>query len=293
MKVTLSPSTTTTGTSYHGCPVFTAGSAYNQNISSAAVDPNSAAYISSMIQAGNTKSFYASTGVEKVNLAANSTPMLTVKPKVFYHTFPLPYPWTGGFYIEPTSDRHAMIVQAQTCHVYESYNTSYSGGVLSAYNGANWDLTKAFVPLARGTPGAMASGLSMFAGMVRWEDYQSGAITHALNWSAIAGTVSTNGYVSPASDTDHLAFKGSSKYQLPYGAHLRLKASFSTAGWGPQATMVANAMKTYGIYLADTGSTGNGLYFANASDGSNPWNSGDLTSLSKITLGNFDVLTLP
>jgi hypothetical protein len=139
----------------------------------------------------------------------------------------------------------------------------------------------------------MASGLSLFAGMVKWEDYQSGAINHALNWSAIAHSVSQYHFVVPASDTDQLTFNGTSSYQLPYGAHLRLKASFSTAGWGPQASMVANAMKTYGIYLSDTGSSGNALYFANAPDGSNPWNSSDLSALSQITLSDFDILTLP
>jgi hypothetical protein len=72
-----------------------------------------------------------------------------------------------------------------------------------------------------------------------------------------------------------------------------LKASFSTAGMGPQATMVIQAMKTYGIYLADTGSSTNALYFANASDGSNPWNSSDLSALSNVHLSDFDVLTLP
>jgi hypothetical protein len=51
-------------------------------------------------------------------------------------------------------------------------------------------------------------------------------------------------------------------------------------------------MKTYGVYLADTGSGKNALYFANAPDGSNPWNSIDLLSLSAITLRDFDVLTL-
>ncbi len=174
------------------------------------------------------------------------------------------------------------------------YNTSYSSAsnTLSAYSGANWDLTKPFVPLQAGAPSSVASGLSMFAGMVKWEDYQSGSINHALNWAAIGHTVSNWNYVLPASSTDGLSFAGSSSYQLPYGAHIRLKASFSTAGWGPQATMVANALKTYGAFLTDTGSSGNALYFGNASDGSNPWNSSDLGSLHKLTLSDFDVVNL-
>lgn len=278
---------------FNGCPVFASGNTYNAPVNSSAIDPHSSSYISSVQQAGDTAGFYASTGYEKPNQASGSTPLDTVHPKVSYHTFPVPYPWQSTFYIEKLSDAHAIVVQTKSCHLYEAYSTSYSGGSLSAYSGANWDLTKPFVPLANGQPSAMASGLPLFAGLARWEDYQSGSINHALNWAAVAHTVSKYGFVTPASDTDGLGFKGSSSYQLPYGARLRLHASFSTAGWGPEATMVANAMKTYGIYLADTGSSGNALYFGNASDGSNPWNSSDLSSLSKIHISDFDVMTLP
>lgn len=278
---------------YQGCPVFTAGDYYNAPVTNASVDPNSANYINASIAAGNSGGFYASIGYEKVNLANNTTPMLTVQPKVSWHSFSTPYPWASGFYIEPLSDAHAMVVQTQSCHLYEAYNTSYSSGVLSAYSGADWDLTKPFVPLSPGTPSSMASGLSMFAGMVKWEEYQAGSINHALNWAPPSHTAAQWHFVRPASDTDGWAFNGTSSYQLPYGAHLRLKAGFSTAGWGPEATMVAKAMKTYGIYLSDSGSSLNALYFANAANSTNPWNSSDLSALSSLRLSDFDVLTLP
>lgn len=288
---------------YYGCPVFTAGDYYNQGIINAATDPHDTDYISSIIQAGDTSGFYASTNVEQVNNANNQTPLLTVQPDVSWHQFPNPYPWNTAapwFYIEPLSDGHAMVVQTQSCHLFEAYNTAYSkptpsqpNGVLSAYSGADWNLRAAFVPLAPGNPSAMASGLPLFAGMVKWEEYSNGCICHALNWTAIEHTVAQYLFVTPASDTDQLKFNGTSSYQMPYGAHLRLKSTFSTNGWGPQATAVAKAMKTYGIYLADTGTSGNGLYFANKQDGSNPWNSSDLASLGSITMSDFDVLTLP
>ncbi len=276
---------------FYGCPVFQG--TYNRPVTNAAVDPDSSQYISSVIQAGDTEGFYASTGVEQVNLADDTTPLVTVHQKVQWHQFPVPYPWQSGFYIEPLGDAHAMIVQTDSCHLYESYSTTYSKGTLSAYSGANWDMTTRFVPLAPGNPSAMASGLSLFAGMVKWEDYESGEIDHALDWSAIAHTVAESDFVKPASDTDHLQFDGNSQFQLPYGARLRLKSSFSTYGWGPQATMVANAMKTYGVYLSDTGSSANGLYFANASGGSDPWSSTDLSALGQIHVGDFDVIKLP
>ena len=278
---------------YYGCPVFKSGSAYNRNVTGAAIDPNSAAYINSVIQAGDTYGFYASTGVEQVNLADNNTPLLVVQQKVQYHKFPVKYPWASNFYIEPLGDGHAMVVQTQSCHLYEAYDTTYSNGTLSAYSGANWSMKSRFVPLPPNTPSSMASGLSLFAGTVKWEEYQGGSIDHALNWAGIAHTVSQYQFVKPASDTGGMPFYGSSKYQLPWGARLRLKASFSMSGWGPQATMVGTAMKTYGIFLSDTGSSSNALYFANASDGSNPWDWRDLSSLSQITIDDFDVIKLP
>jgi hypothetical protein len=277
---------------YHGCAVFAADSYYNAVVTDAEPDPNSAGYIGSVIQAGDRFGFDASTGVERVNLATDLTPLHKVQPQVDYNHFPILYPWESGFFIEPLGDRHAMVVQTQKCRLYESYSTTFADGTLRAYSGANWDMTKRFAPLAPGRTSAMASGLSLFAGMVRWEDYQSGSIRHALNWDGIAHTVSQYGFVRPASDTDRLPFYGSSSYQLPYGAHLRLRPSYSTAGWGPQARMVAIAMKTYGIYLADTGTGFNSLYFANAADRTNPWDPHDLASLSQIKVSDFVVLKL-
>lgn len=278
---------------YHGCSVFAPNDYYSALVTHARVDPKSGAFIASVIEAGDRSGFFASIGVEQINLADDATPKLKVHPKVKYHRFPVPYPWKARFFIEPLADHHAMVVQHQTCHLYESYGTSFSDGTLSAFDGANWDLTKRFKPLGPGHPSAMASGMALFAGTVTWEDYQSHCICHALDWSGIAHTVSQDGFVRPASDTDRLSFHGHDSYELPYGAHLRLRASFSTAGWGPQATMVATAMKRYGIYLADTGADVNALYFANADDGTDPWNASDLAALSRIHLGDFDVLKLP
>jgi hypothetical protein len=282
-----------TGSTFYGCPAFRDKETYNKVITNAKIDPDSQSYIDSVIQAGDTYGFYASTGIEQINLADNSTRLHTVKPKSKYHEFPDPYPWQTGYYIEPGGDAHAMVVQTKTCRLYEAYSTSYVYDVLSAYSGANWHLKRRFVPLPAGSPSAMSSGLSIFAGIVRWDDYESGSIDHALNWDGIAHTVSQYGYVRPASATDRLPFYGNSSYQMPWGARIRLKASFSTYGWGPQSTMVANALKTYGAYLADTGSSANGLYFANAEDGTNPWDWADLSALGQITMDDFDVIKLP
>ncbi|MGZ3503350.1 MAG: hypothetical protein ACXWNK_04260 [Vulcanimicrobiaceae bacterium] len=275
---------------FEGCPIFTADDYYNANISHAAADPHSANYIAAARAAGNTSGFRASTGAEFVNIANSSTPRLAVHPDTAWHVFANPYPWGSSFRIEPAGDRHAIVLDTSTCHLYEADSTVYSGGRLSAYSSADWSLTQPFRPPASG-PSAMASGLSIFAGMVKWEEVQSGAINHALNWEAPAHTFGNGIYMRPASNGEAYTFNGRS-YALPYGAHLRLKASFDISNFPPQAKIVAQAMKVYGIYLSDTGSNGNGLYFANALDGTNPWDGSDLSALGRINISDFDVLPI-
>jgi hypothetical protein len=278
--------------------VFTAGDWYNQSVSLAGVDPNSANYIASAA-ALDTSGFYLSTGVEHANMAGMGTPTYTVHATVPYHQNEWnanpPWPWMPSYLIEPLSDKHAIVFRASipTCRLFETYGTVWSAGVFSAYSGWSWDLTQPFVALPAGWPSAMASGLSLFAGAVKSEEIQSGVINHALNWGGTAHSFAQWSFVSPASDTDGLAFQGGNpSYQLPYGAHLRLKASFNDAGFGPQAKAITKALKTYGMFLADTGSS-NALYGIESQDGLNHWNGGDLGSLGNLHITDFEVLSLP
>lgn len=275
------------------CPFFTPGDYYTRDVSGAQVDPASSRYIDSMEDAGNRGGFWAAANpVEFINVANAFAPRRLVRQKVPYHRFDRAYPWNDTFHIEPLSDAHAIVVDTSTCELYETYETSYASGTLSAYSGAYWNLRRPFVPLPGGTPSAMASGLSLYAGMITWEDVARGHIDHALNWSAPAGTVAQFDYVRPASDTDQLPFKGTSAYRLPYGAHLRLRASFDLSRFGPQSRAIAQAMKRYGIFLADTGSDDNGLYSAMPLDGRNHWDARDLAALDSIHITDFEVLRL-
>ncbi|HZY96821.1 MAG TPA: hypothetical protein VFE35_06940 [Candidatus Cybelea sp.] len=274
------------------CPAFAPGPYYTRPIASAPVDADSSQYIRSMIDAGSTGGFWiAAEPAETVNVAGPKTPVYRVHPKVPYHAFGEPYPWDADFHIEPLSDAHAIVVRAPSCDLYETYDTTFTNGVFSAYSGAHWNLRRAFLPLEPGTPSAMASGLSLYAGMVRWEEVASGEIRHALNWAAPAGTVAQWSFVRPASDAEGIRFKGTGKYRLPYGARLRLRASFDISRFGPQSATIARAMKRYGIYLADTARE-NELYNAMPFIGSNRWNRADLEALASIHIGDFEVLSL-
>jgi hypothetical protein len=276
-----------------GCPTFAPGPYYTRPVVSATVDRNSTNYLRSAIEAGNSGGFWiAANPVESVNVASSSTPTYRVRPKVAYHSFETPYPWDANFFIEPLSDAHAIVVRPETCDLYETYNTTFTNGVLWAYSGAHWNLRHPFVPLQAGRPSAMASGLSLYAGMIRWEEVASGSIDHALNWAAPAGTVAAWSFVRPASDTDGIVYNGKSRYWLPYGARLRLRASFDASHFGPQSKVIARAMKTYGMYLADTARE-NELYNAKPLvAGTSHWDASDLAALASIHLSDFEVLTV-
>lgn len=278
----------TAGNVVAGCRMFPPGDFYNVDVTSVRPDAHSKEYIDGMIAAGNASKWDIEPGFETVNLANDATPLVTVHPKTAWHPFPRPFPWSGSFKIEPASDGHTIVLQTQRCHLYESYQMTYSGGMLSAYSGGDWDLHKPFVSAPDG-PSSVASGLSILAGAVRWEEVQAGAIHHALFYIAPAHTVGDGTFTAPATRAESYAFHGSSAYQLPYGAKLRLKASFDTSKLGPQAKIVAQAMKTYGIVLSDTGCC-NELVFLRALDGSNPWDQGDLDTISQIPISAFEVL---
>ncbi len=277
---------------YAGCSIFAPGDAYNADVTSAPVDPHSSDYLTSVTATDNT-GFYAETGVLQVNIANAQTPKYTVRQQVAYHAFPVQYPWSSNYYIEPEGDAHSIVLLATppNCHLYEAYHTQFNGGTnsLSAYGGANWDLTKPFSN-APG-PSSMASGLSEFAGMVKHEEIATG-IHHALNFKMFANSP-CNCYTSPATSTDGISYNGpSTAYALPYGGHLRLKASYDESGLGPQSRAIVEAMKHYGIYLADTGghyTNNNGVFTANPTDGGS-WDQGDLSTLSRIRFSDFDVL---
>ena len=69
------------------------------------------------------------------------------------------------------------------------------------------------------------------------------------------------------------------------GLRVRLKASVEISGFPKQARIVLQALKTYGMLLADNGSN---WYISGAP---NPkWSNDDLHSLGRITGSMFDVV---
>jgi hypothetical protein len=69
------------------------------------------------------------------------------------------------------------------------------------------------------------------------------------------------------------------------GLRLRLKASYSLAGFPPQARVVLQALKRYGMIVADNGSS---WYISGAPD--ERWSNDDLHTLGRVPGSAFEVV---
>lgn len=146
---------------------------------------------------------------------------------------------------DASGDRHMLIVDRDHRILYELYALRWVGGRWEAGSGATFPLdSNARRP--DGWTSADAAGLAILPGLVRHDEvFGPDPIRHAFRVTVR----STNGYVYPGS---HRA--GSTAGALPMGARLRLKASVDLSGFAEPVRKIFQAMKTYGLIVADNGS---------------------------------------
>jgi hypothetical protein len=165
-----------------------------------------------------------------------------------------PYPFSARTPIEggagSSGDRHALMVDPMSCVLYELYDAHYKpGGKSTAGSGAVWNLRSNHLRPA-GWTSADAAGLPILPGLVNYDEVRSGHIDHAIRFTA--DTTSTH-FIWPAR---HEAGSTGSLAYPPMGARFRLRAGFhlSASQCSRACQVVIEAMKTYGLILADNGS---------------------------------------
>jgi hypothetical protein len=159
---------------------------------------------------------------------------------------PGPYPFGPDIQIEGGSDRHAIMVDAGTCTLYELYAADWNGGHPTAGSGAIFDLTSNALRPA-GWTSADAAGLPIFAGLLRYDEVAGGEVDHAIRMTA---SCTSDAFLWPAR---HQAGTGRRRCP-PMGARFRLRAGFDASSFGADARVVITAMKRYGLIVADNGS---------------------------------------
>jgi hypothetical protein len=178
-----------------------------------------------------------------------------------------------------SGDRHMLLIDRDHWILYELYGAHWTGSRWEASSGAIFDL-KSNHRRPEGWTSTDAAGLAVFPGLVRYDEVADAApIRHALRVALRA----TNGHVWPAS---HDA--GNSSGAPPLGTRLRLKASTDLSGYPPQVRKIFQAMKTYGLIVADNG--GN-MYVTGTMDPR--WDNGVLNpAFHSLHASDFDVIQL-
>jgi hypothetical protein len=165
--------------------------------------------------------------------------------------------------------------------LYELYSTyPNQDGSWNAASAAAWDLLKN-QQWPYGWTSADAAGLAILPGLVRYDEVSSGKLNHAIRFTLARSRAA---FIPPAS---HWAANTSDALAAPMGMRLRLKANFDLSGFSAANPVILNAMKRYGLMMADNGSS---MYISGAPD--DRWNNDDLHQLGQITAGNFEVVLM-
>ncbi|MBW3563879.1 MAG: hypothetical protein KY459_04050 [Acidobacteria bacterium] len=178
-------------------------------------------------------------------------------------------------------DRHMLIVDRDNRILFELFDVDWDGGTQrwSAGSGAIFPLdSNARRP--EGWTSADAAGLAILPGLVRYDEvYGPDELRHAFRVTVRQ----TNGHVFPASHT-----AGSTSGALPMGARLRLKAGVDITGYPEPLRKIFQAMKTYGLIVADNGSD---LFVTGTYD--TRWNNDLLNpAFRSLTASDFEVIEL-
>jgi hypothetical protein len=282
-----------------GRQIFPADNWWNQDISSAPLDPSSAAYVSWI---GTTRRLHPDFGpppygIPYVVVAGDQA---RVSVTFGYDDesdtgvpglpgYPVPEEAkTQPHFIEgdvpgggTSGDRHLLMIDRDRMLLYELFATRWNTSTnrWEAGSGAIFNLSSNARRPETWTS-ADAAGLAILPGLVRYDDvFGAGEITHAFRFS----TRATNGYVWPAS---HRA--GTTSGALPMGARMRMKASKDISGYPAEIQKIFRAMKRYGLILADNGSD---MYITGTMDAR--WNNDVLNpAFHSLTANDFEVVQL-
>jgi hypothetical protein len=270
-----------------GCPAFPASNAWNEDISKLPVSSRSAAYIREINGSGASLVHPDFGSKPHYGIPYRVVPQGTAKQRIHFTAYggesdPGPYPIPPTAPIEGGSsssgDRHVLVVEQGTCHLYELGRAFWRGDHWDATVGVNWNLrSNALRPLH--WTSADAAGLPILAGLVRYDEVASGAIHHALRFTVER---TQRAFVLPAT---HDASSSTDPTRPPMGLRFRLKASFDLARFHGESLVILRALKRYGMMVADNGSN---WYISGASD--SRWNDDDLNQLKTVPGSAFEVV---
>jgi len=270
------------------CTIFPASNPWNQRIDTLPVAADSSQLIASM---GTSTGLHPDFGAGlytgqpigiPFDVVSKTTPRVRLAFDYADESDKGPYPIPKTVHIEggraSGGDRHALLLDRDACRLYEVYALYPKGRGWKAGSGAIWNLRSNTVRPA-GWTSADAAGLPIFPGLARYDEVARGMIDHALRFTAAR---TRRSYVYPAR---HFASSSDDPSLPPMGTRVRLKAGVDISGYPRQARIVLQALKTYGMILADNGSN---WYISGAPDPH--WSNDALHALGGIKGSDFEVV---
>jgi hypothetical protein len=264
--------------------------AWNQDISQAPRAKNSAKIIS-YINGHGGSAFHPDFGTPSVygfpySVVDAGQPQLAINYTAYgSESSPGPFPIPANAPIEGGSgssgDRHVLTVDRSQCKLYEIYRSFYKPSPQPHWNtegGVAWDLNSDATWHDDWTS-ADAAGLPIFPGLVRYDEVAAGHLEHAIRLTVES---TRNAYIHPAT---HCAGDTDSGAAPPMGLRLRLKPGFGLGGFSGASKVIAEAMKRYGLIVADNGSN---WYISGSSD--SRWDDNNLNQLKRIPGSAFEVV---
>ena len=280
------------GASLNGFLPFPSDNLWNKDISASPVDPNSANILNFI---GNSIGLHPDFGSGLYNGSSMGIPYSVVDGSqslipINYNAYgsesdpgPMPIPLTASIegYPNPGSgDRHVLVLDSANCFLYELYSSYPQTSQWNAGSGAVWDLLSDQQRPYTWTS-ADAAGLPIFPGLIRYDEVAARSIKHAVRFTVQS---SSAGFVPPAS---HWASNSSNQYAPPMGMRLRLKSSFDVSSYSTANQVILNALKKYGLIVADNGSS---MYLSGAPD--DRWDNSDLHNLGYVHTSDFEVIQM-
>lgn len=285
-----------------GNQLFPSDNPWNQKITNAPVAANSAALVASI---GASSPLHPDFGTVMGNtwngipynvVHGNSQAKINVEITSYASESdiqPIPIPSNvvleGDLSTGPATvnngDRHMLVYDQDNNILYETFGThrpsETSDGKWQAASESVWNLnTDSFRPA--GWTSADAAGLPILPGLVRTDEvFTQGVINHALRFSVPA---TQQAYVYPAS---HEAGSSTSSSLPRMGERFRLKASVDISGFSKTDQIILQALKDYGMIVADNGGT---WYLGGAPSMS--WSDDDLHNLTQIIGSDFEAVNL-
>ena len=272
-----------------GCPTFPANNVWHADVSKLPVHTRSAAWMSS--SGGATRRLHPDFGTSGDPAAPYGIPYHVVssshaKVNVTFdyddESDPGPYPLGDDTPIEGGAgsggDMHTVVVDKDTCTLYETWYTQKTAQGWTAGSGAIWSL-KSNAQRPAGWTSADAAGLPILPGLLRPDEVAAGNVDHAIRFT-VART--DRSYVWPAR---HQAGSVNDPNVPPMGARFRLKASYPLTGLRADTQTVLRAMKKHGMLLADNGSD---WYFQGSA--SNAWPDAFIDELKDVPASAFEAV---